>query len=312
VRLVSITCVKNEYDIIESCIRHTAAFVDRLVVLDNGSTDGTLEILRKLEASGIPIEIVDDPAPGHYHFARATRLMREFAVKKYNADWILPVDADEFVSIPDASDFRNSLSKQNRPINLKWQTYIPDPGDDPGEKNPVLRIRHRLAEEAQTWFKVIVPGELARKEKASLTQGNHAVQLDGKNQDAGVLDGVSLAHFPVRSPGQYAAKVALMYLQTRATAGRDERWQWHYNRPFEILKKNPDEFARRFREFALGFAVKPENPFEPRVTLDPLPYLGGPLSFTSARKDDAVLIDNLLEYAETLARRSAEIDEGRS
>jgi predicted transcriptional regulator YdeE len=49
-RLVAITSVKNESDIVEAFVRHTLAASDYLVVLDNGSTDGTLDILRALDA----------------------------------------------------------------------------------------------------------------------------------------------------------------------------------------------------------------------------------------------------------------------
>jgi hypothetical protein len=43
-RLFSVTCVKNEGDIIEAFIRHTATVVDHLVMLDNGGTDETRDI----------------------------------------------------------------------------------------------------------------------------------------------------------------------------------------------------------------------------------------------------------------------------
>src|SRR5262249_25036579 len=98
-RLVAISTVKNEIDIVEAFVRHTMNFVDHLVVADNGSTDGTLEILRGLEAEGLPLTVSVDPSAGKYLSQRMTRLMRE-AVQRHAADWVVPLDADEFLIVP--------------------------------------------------------------------------------------------------------------------------------------------------------------------------------------------------------------------
>ena len=80
-RLVAITCVKNEIDIVEAFVRHTLALVDHLVVLDNGSQDGTGDVLQALAKEGLPLEIVEDGSPGQYQPQRMTRLMHEYAVR---------------------------------------------------------------------------------------------------------------------------------------------------------------------------------------------------------------------------------------
>jgi glycosyltransferase involved in cell wall biosynthesis len=50
--LIAITRMKNELDIIEAFVRHHAHSFDKLIVLDDGSTDGTLDILKALQAEG--------------------------------------------------------------------------------------------------------------------------------------------------------------------------------------------------------------------------------------------------------------------
>jgi len=47
-RLVAVSIVKNEADIIEPFVRHTLAWVDHHLVFDHDSTDGTREILGAL------------------------------------------------------------------------------------------------------------------------------------------------------------------------------------------------------------------------------------------------------------------------
>src|SRR5438309_2714828 len=98
-RVVAVTCVRNEIDIVEAFVRHTMAVASHLLVLDNGSTDGTLDILRALKSEGLPLDIEQDPAPGYWQWQRMTRLMHQ-AVATLGADWILPLDADEFLVLP--------------------------------------------------------------------------------------------------------------------------------------------------------------------------------------------------------------------
>jgi hypothetical protein len=54
-QIVAITRVLNEADIIESFVRHTARFVGHHILMDNGSTDGTIDILAALKREGVPL-----------------------------------------------------------------------------------------------------------------------------------------------------------------------------------------------------------------------------------------------------------------
>lgn len=84
-----VTVVKNEADIIETTLRHMACEVDRIIVGDNRSTDGTRAILDRL-ALELPLEVVDEPDPGHHQAERITRYAQQ-----PDATWIVPFDADE-------------------------------------------------------------------------------------------------------------------------------------------------------------------------------------------------------------------------
>lgn len=56
-RIVAVSRILDEADIIEAFLRHTATFVDHHVVLDNGSRDGTLEIMKNLHNEGLNLSI---------------------------------------------------------------------------------------------------------------------------------------------------------------------------------------------------------------------------------------------------------------
>ena len=213
-RVVAISCVKNEGDIIEAFVRHIAAFVDQLVVLDNGSTDETAWILCSLKNEGIPMEIVEDPSPGHWQWKRMTYLMKDYAIKRYGADWIIPLDADELIVAQDPITFRAALESYAQPLKIKWKTYIPDSSDDINESNPVLRICHRLVEEGEVRKKIMVPGNIPRShDNVIIAHGNHKLFVNGKNCKCLDLDSVHLAHIPIRSPEQYVCKIAIGHLQ---------------------------------------------------------------------------------------------------
>ncbi|HEV3256166.1 MAG TPA: glycosyltransferase family 2 protein, partial [Gemmataceae bacterium] len=158
--VVAVAMVKDEADIVEAFVRHTLAHVNRLVVLENGSSDGSLEILRALEKERLPITILEDPTPGKYHSERMTRLMREHAVERHAADWVLPLDVDEFLAVSAGATLVSGRTNVDAPLALAWQTYVPDDRDDPLQLNPVLRMSCHLVHGCKA-VNVLVPRKLA-------------------------------------------------------------------------------------------------------------------------------------------------------
>ena len=105
--------------------------------------------------------------------------MRE-AVHARAADWVLPLDADEFLRVESREALERALENAptDRPAFLHPQSYIPTPADDPSEQNPVARIRHRRAREVSQLGKVAVPAQVAADPSLMLDQGNHFVVGD--------------------------------------------------------------------------------------------------------------------------------------
>jgi hypothetical protein len=304
-RSVAVACVKNEIDIVEAFVRHALALADHLIVLDNGSQDGTTDILDALVKEGLSLEVLEDPSPGHYQSQRMTCLMREHAVGRCDADWVLLLDADEFLVVAQGASLLPKGAATDRPLLLPWRTYVPDESDDASEENPLVRMRRwRVADQWEP-IKVMVPRALAALPNASLVQGNHGIDVDARRCDPRPHGGVWVAHFPLRSPGQYAMKIAMNSLQYHAMATRDWESGHHYQAPFELLKQDLDAFNAGFIDVARRHGLPVEAPLELPTVVDPLPYLGGPLRYTPRVDDARQAWYSLLHYAEDLARRYA-------
>jgi hypothetical protein len=85
--------VRDAADLIGPVIRNTLALgVERVHVLDNGSTDGTPRVLRRL-ARRLPVRWSSDTGPFRQAAMTNALLAEAFAA---GADWAIPIDADEF------------------------------------------------------------------------------------------------------------------------------------------------------------------------------------------------------------------------
>ena len=92
-RVFGLMVVRNAVDLIEVNLRHHfEAGLERMLVLDNGSGDGTRERLDEL-ALQLPVDVEDDLGP--YRQADLTNRLA-YEARLQGAEWALPIDADEF------------------------------------------------------------------------------------------------------------------------------------------------------------------------------------------------------------------------
>ena len=123
-KLVAIARVKNEVDIIESFVRHHVQHFDKVIVLDDGSSDGTYEVLQQLQAIYRDFVILRKPTIGYMQHQYMTLLLR-MAVDKFGADWVAPLDADEFIEPADRMVLPEVLAgRQPALYRLGWCNFV--------------------------------------------------------------------------------------------------------------------------------------------------------------------------------------------
>ena len=92
----------NEAIKLGACLASIGSWVDEIVLVDGGSSDGTLEIAKKF---GAVISKRDNPVMFHINKNRAIAMCK--------SDWILQLDADEVVGNDLSEEIRSVIKKKN-------------------------------------------------------------------------------------------------------------------------------------------------------------------------------------------------------
>lgn len=220
-KIVSFTMVNNESEIIESFIRYNYNFVDEMVIIDNGCTDSTVEIINNLIGEGYRITVFDESLEAYNQFRLDNKYLNRI-LDNMNADLVLPLDADEFL-IADG-DPRGMLEKLdlNKIYYINWQWYVMTRNDDMNEHFIPKRMKYCLDKPAWNYSdgtpvtKVIVTAKYFRKMKLTMSMGHHTVFGNDK-ADIVHLDNIRLAHYRAISEQQLVYKTCCYTMRDIAT-----------------------------------------------------------------------------------------------
>jgi hypothetical protein len=124
VRLWAVSMVRNEGDIIEAIVRHNLAFVDGMAVIDHASSDRTFDVLSALKDEGLPVVRVRTRDSAFFQGAHVSALARE-CFHRTGADFVFPLDADEFVHAPSRERIEAALCSLPRGAYglQRWRSY---------------------------------------------------------------------------------------------------------------------------------------------------------------------------------------------
>jgi len=118
--------IKDEADVIESTLRAAAEWVDRVFILDNGSTDGTWDILRMLAS--------DQIVPWKQDFRPFSNTMRAEVFETFRHEaapgdwWCHRMDGDEFY-IDNPREFLSGVPRAHHVVYKRSIEYVLTPED---------------------------------------------------------------------------------------------------------------------------------------------------------------------------------------
>ena len=223
--------LRDEEDIVrENLDFHLSQGVDRVIVTDNGSEDGTVEILREYEERGV-VRLVLEPADDYSQGRWVTRMARLAAGE--GADWVINNDADEFWW-PRSGTLRSTFEALGPDVGIlvaHRANFVPRPEDGrPFWERMTLRERESLNPLGKP-----LPPKVAHRADPAVTvvQGNHrveGVELGERADD----DSIEILHYPMRTYAQFENKIVKggrAYARNRELPDRTGRtWRRLYER----------------------------------------------------------------------------------
>lgn len=300
-KIAAIACVRDEADVIESFVRHNLNYVDRLFVIDNLSRDGTQAILAHLAGEGLPVSWGTSAHMDHAQENVLTNAVRSFPQMGHDFDFVVPLDADEFIGSPDRRTFEHAIDQLDEGEYgvAPWKTYVPAASQaaQPVDADAMLtaRMQFRRAREPHTYFKAIIPTPMMKD--AVISPGSHAlIPLHPGVRIVQRELPVPIAHFPVRSTAQVVAKVVLgsHTLSMKKTRLDDEGLHWDEMARLvrsQDYRLSPEQLER----MALDYAANGQKAADELVR-DPMPLHAAQRLRYSAWGEDTALraFDNFI------------------
>ena len=268
-RIVSLTYARNEEDILEAFVRHHVGAIDLMFFILHRSTDDSKRILEQLQQEGMPVIFEESDDLGYMQNEAVTRLMHRVA-RDEQADWIVPLDSDEFLVGIGAEPRSVFASFPDDMLSIPWRTYVPM-ASDPDDRNMLKRITHRPASNPQETQKMCIPKKIATNEGMRIAMGNHCV-IEGKSKVSSIpCPRLALAHFPVRTPSQVMHKVLLGWLSNNANPRRHPEDSFHWGTLFsEFIESGPPS-SERLTELARCYGTTHTLNATIPLVRDPIP-----------------------------------------
>lgn len=220
--------VRDEADILETLLSyHLDQGVDRFVVTDHASTDGTREILDSYVARGVA-QVIDEPGEAFAQNRWVTRMAR-LAHDELRADWVVHADADEFCFADDATlrEVLAAVPREYGVVEIPRINFRPRPEDGrPFHQRMIAR------EAAHALERPLLPKVCHRaRPDVAVATGNHKVHGSGLRRFPEPR--FEIFHYPMRTYAQFARKVGngaqAVMRNPEYRPGAFMRWHWYYD-----------------------------------------------------------------------------------
>lgn len=241
-KIIVVSMAKNEADIIESFVRYYMTFVDGMIIVDHNSEDDTGGILNELKKEYPSLVVENLDIVEYAQYAIMTSLMHK-AANEMGADWILPLDIDEYLITTNGADCRSLIRDiKKNVVSVDWIDHELVDTEHDRDKFLLSRLCNS-ATKPNAMSKIIVNGNFVRNHTVRLVQGNHGVVIQAENGIEGLVatsrsTSFILAHFPFRSQGQYISKNAIGWLTTSLKYSSVTTMSGHWKKAFDAISAN--------------------------------------------------------------------------
>ena len=233
--------VRDEIDIIEQNIEFHLRFgIENFVVTDNGSVDGTRDILADFKRRlGKSIVIIDDAEPTYHQSVRVNRMI-QVAKQQFRPRWIISSDADEFW-YPVNGRYATEIDGRKNILNCYWHNFLPRPNTPWQEFTDVGEMPGYKGQTSKVFC-------LARGLLGMYT-GNHESRSIPRIMSRS--DNIRVYHYPVRTYEQFERKVVQGH-RAAVKASFQESAAWHWREYYQAwesgrLPQVYEELASRNR-----------------------------------------------------------------
>ena len=226
---------RDEADVLADWIRyHLSKGVDHIVVTDNGSKDGSVELLSEFAQSGY-VTVFEEASYTHDQATWVSR-MADFAFRNISPDWLIHSDADEFwwCDEPLLHDVLIRCPDTVRALRVARSNFLPPvDGNHAAEEAFWGRQLRRQVMSVNSLGQPLPPKVCHRAaENIWVSDGNHSVQLAGRTLATAESHDLQILHFPIRSYEQFERKIRqgteALYRNYRIAPGVGRTWRFLY------------------------------------------------------------------------------------
>ena len=231
--------VRDEIDIIKYNIEYHRKKVDKIIVTDNGSVDGTYEYLKSVENENIIV--FQEPEHNYLQDKWVTNMV--FALKEMGVDWVVNSDADEFWRGNIFNEV-NALGKLGYDcVYVNSYAFKSTHLDEHLQKAPHLRHFWRDGF-FEKWPKVII----ATQHFLKIGKGNDEAFFDCQIKSK-TTENLIIYHYCNRGFEHFCKKYIDGGKAIEESMKAGEKWNSLWSRPYAIYKtKGMNEFVNYWHE----------------------------------------------------------------
>jgi glycosyltransferase involved in cell wall biosynthesis len=222
-----VAMVKNEGDIIELFVSHVLALFDVVVIVDQMSNDGTLDLLENIEQLLPNFTVYKLNEPGYIQSITMNHVVKN-APELSGLDWVFLLDADEFLPFIDKESFLAGLAPYDgqEVISMNWYNVIPV---EYWDYKVSINRQFYIPPFCSPYQKIAFQPHLLNDIDFWIEQGNHSISRWQGGDELPAVKSFDMWHLPIRSVNQLSIKLTqgvISYLKKGRSRSKLEGLHW--------------------------------------------------------------------------------------